>query len=207
MPRLRFLVVLACFLICSMRAEAAPAPIVFDFEDGLQGWELHGAATRVQTQVLGGEWAIFGDGVVQGEGGPLGRAFMSTIVDLTDIAFVSLDQFLVDGNDDGLLFFITVQEGSHLSPFFAVGFFFEALDPGNPSLRRTADIRSIAGSGSFPVSISWGNDPDFPSTEELPPPLVAFIDNITFHPVPEPGTLTLLAGSLVALVIARRRIV
>ena len=41
---------------------------------------------------------------------------------------------------------------------------------------------------------------------EIPPePLVAFIVNITFHPVPEPGTLALLAGSLMALVIARRR--
>ncbi len=35
----------------------------------------------------------------------------------------------------------------------------------------------------------------------------AFIDNITFHPVPEPGTLGLLAVSLGALVIYRRRIV
>ncbi len=209
MPRSRAPAIsaLLALLGLALPVQAAPAPIVFDFEDGLQGWELHGAATRVQTQVLGGEWAIFGDGVVQGEGGPLGRAFMSTIVDLTDIAFVSLDQFLVDGNDDGLLFFITVQEDSYLLPFFAVGFFFEVLDPGNPSLRRTADIRSIAGSGSSTVSMSWGNDPDLPSTGELPPPLVAFIDNITFHPVPEPGTLGLLAASLAALMIYRRRIV
>ncbi len=35
--------------------------------------------------------------------------------------------------------------------------------------------------------------------------LLAFIDNITFHPVPEPGTFGLLVFSLVALVIARRR--
>ncbi len=36
-------------------------------------------------------------------------------------------------------------------------------------------------------------------------PFVAFIDNITFHPVPEPGTLALLAFGLATLVIARRR--
>ena len=48
----------------ALPAQAAPAPIVFDFEDGLQGWELHGAAFRLPTQILGGEWAIFGDGIV-----------------------------------------------------------------------------------------------------------------------------------------------
>ena len=35
----------------------------------------------------------------------------------------------------------------------------------------------------------------------------SFIDNITFHPVPEPGTLGLLAVGLVALGIYRRRVV
>ena len=41
------------------------------------------------------------------------------------------------------------------------------------------------------------------------PPIsvVAFIDNITFHPVPEPSTLALLAVCLAALMIYRRRIV
>ncbi len=62
MLSLRYLPVLACYVIFSLPAHAAPAPIVFDFEDGLQGWELSGSAQRVQTQVLGGEWAIFGDG-------------------------------------------------------------------------------------------------------------------------------------------------
>ena len=36
--------------------------------------------------------------------------------------------------------------------------------------------------------------------------VLAFIDNITFHPVPEPGTLTLLALSLAALLIVRVQI-
>ncbi len=38
---------------------------------------------------------------------------------------------------------------------------------------------------------------------QLPSP----IDNITFHPVPEPGTLALLAVSLGTLAIARRWVV
>ncbi len=50
----------------ALPVRAAPAPIVFDFEDGLQGWTLVLAAQRVQTQSLGGEWAIFGDAFVKG---------------------------------------------------------------------------------------------------------------------------------------------
>ena len=52
--------VLAVVLLAPTPAHAGT--IVFDFEDGLQGWELFGSAQRVQTQLLGGEWAIFGDG-------------------------------------------------------------------------------------------------------------------------------------------------
>ncbi len=48
----------------ALRVQAAP--IIFDFEDGLQGWELHGSAERVQMQGPGGEWAIFGDRLVKG---------------------------------------------------------------------------------------------------------------------------------------------
>lgn len=66
-------------------------PIVFDFEDGLQVWELYGAATRVQTHVLGGEWAIFGDGLLPGE------ASISVEMDLTGIASISVKQFFADG--------------------------------------------------------------------------------------------------------------
>ncbi len=36
---------------------------------------------------------------------------------------------------------------------------------------------------------------------------LGFIDNVTFHPVPEPGTLGLLAVSLVALGMYRRWVV
>ena len=39
-------------------------PVVFDFEDGLQGWVPDGAVPRLQTQVLGGQWPILGDGLI-----------------------------------------------------------------------------------------------------------------------------------------------
>ncbi len=53
MPRLRApaLSALTVLLGLALPVQAAPAPIVFDFEDGLQGWELSGSAQRVQTQV------------------------------------------------------------------------------------------------------------------------------------------------------------
>ena len=75
----------------ALPVQAAPAPIVFDFEDGLQGWELHGGATRVQTQVLGGEWAIFMDNLVNG--------FVSIsmkVEELQAVGPVSFDQLIID---------------------------------------------------------------------------------------------------------------
>ncbi len=153
----------------------------------------------MQTQILGGEWAIFGDGFVAGE------AAISIEIDLTGIAFVSLEQSFVEGNEDGLRCLITFR-GSFGSPGFSFLFPLEALDPAKPGVRTTQDIRVEEEiSGSFPVPISWGPDPEIPSTGGRRQPLVAFIDNITFHPVPEPGTLALLAVSLAALLIARHR--
>ncbi len=186
----------------ALPAEAAPAPIVFDFEDGLQGWTLGGSAQRVQTQILGGEWAIFGDGFVSPPGGfelggPTGT-FLSTSIDLTGIASISVEQFFVDGTEDGLLFFriLRLIENITISTVERL----DVVQPGNPSL-RAADV------GLFPgvreLGFFWGfeSPPDV-----LLPPVVAFIDNITFHPVPEPSNLVLLAFSLGAILIAQRRI-
>jgi hypothetical protein len=75
----------------------------------------------------------------------------------------------------------------------------EVIEPGNPSL-RAVDVISITGVGE--VGFFWG----FVSESVTLPPIVGFIDNITFHPVPEPSTLGLLAVSLATLVIGRRRI-
>ena len=141
--------------------EAAPAPIVFDFEDGLQGWELHGAATRVETQVLGGEWAIFLDGLIEG------GAWIFITGDFQTVGSVTFDQLIVDGS------------GSLV-----------------PVLRGVALVNN-----TFTDFIEIG----FPVVQGgIPPePLVAFIDNITFHPVPEPSALALLAVGLAVLAIGR----
>ena len=172
---------------------ASPPPsyaaIVFDFEDGLQGWELVGAVTRVQTQVLGGEWAIFGDGFIES------GASISIEMDFSDIASVSVEQLFVDGSGDGL-FLIAFFRGDFA---FAVGLEVDVIEPGNPSL-RAVDVSRFT--GPLELGIGWGFD-----SELGPGPIVAFIDNITFHPVPEPSPLALLASGLVALVIYRRRIV
>ncbi len=174
----------------ALPAQAAPAPIVFDFEDGLQGWELGGAAQRVQTQVLGGEWAIFGDGQVGA------RASMSIEMDLTDIASISVEQFLIAGDEDGLRSLRFTEIIGHTIIVHLESF--DVIESGNPSV-RALDVSSLT--GVRPIEFIWG----FGSGTEPPLRIVAFIDNITFHPVPEPGTLGLLAGSLAALVIARRR--
>ncbi len=178
-----------------MRAEAAPAPIVFDFEDGLQGWELHGSAQRVQTQVLGGEWAIFGE--TSGER----RASIEAVIDLTHIAAISWTQ-LYTGTEDRTTFlgvsFDDSSSGLQVAPVVSL--------PGpdeNPGTRRSDVPRSEEAPfiGPSRVRVFWllFQRPD------LPGPSVGLIDNVTFHPVPEPSTLALLAVSLAVFGIARRR--
>ena len=80
MPKLGCLAGWTLLITVGLPLPSHGVPIVFDFEDGLQGWELHGSAQRVQTQVPGGEWAIFGDGFLE-EG-----AFISIPLDLVTSA-------------------------------------------------------------------------------------------------------------------------
>ncbi len=185
-------------------AQAAPAPIVFDFEDGLQGWTLGGSAQRVQTQILGGEWAIFGDGFVSPPGGfelggPTGT-FLSTSIDLTGIASISVEQFFLGGSEDGLLFFeIVIIENIVLGLVDRL----DVVQPGNPSL-RAVDVSLFT--GVHELGFFWGFEGFESPPDVLLPPVVAFIDNITFHHVPESSSWFLLSLGIAGVVMIRRKL-
>ncbi len=164
MPRLRAPAISALIVLLGLAlpVQAAPAPIVFDFEDGLQGWELHGGATRVQTQVLGGEWAIFMDNLVNG--------FVSIsmkVEELQAVGPVSFDQLIIEGSG------VFVVRG----------------------------IGLIANASAIFIGVNI-----LPATGPPPPPMVAFIDNITFHPVPEPSSWLLLSLGIAGVVMIRRKL-
>lgn len=190
--------------LLALALPAGAAPIVFDFEDGLEGWELHGSAQRLQTQLLGGEWAIFGDGSVEG------AAFIQIYMDLTDIAFISVEQFFVDGDEDALTLRLLNCPGGFNGPICMYSDrTFRAVGPGNPN-RRSLNLKWIT--GPTRLDISWIDVdvrvPPWPFPTPRPPLVfpshVAFIDNITFHRVPEPATLVLLALGMVGVAGLRR---
>jgi hypothetical protein len=168
-------------------------PIVFDFEDGLQGWELHGSAQRVQTQMLDGEWAIFGDGVVHD-----GTAIF-TEIDLTPVASICIEQFYA-GDTASEDHFLMIGLYPVADPFAGASFdLTDSPDPfASPGIRTFALNRSarFPFKGAHIVSVLWGRRWEQFYPEGLPPDLyLGFIDNITFHPIPEPAHLDL-AGLL-----------
>ena len=207
------LLALGWFIAAPLSAQAAPAPIVFDFEDGLQGWELSGSTQRVQTQLLGGQWSILGDGLITDEttGLPL-DVFISRDIDLTGIASVSVDQFFLAGDERGLVATPNFGGIDLIENIFVgtLGFGpFDASDPfTNPSL-RTASMRSFEGmrlEGVHRVEIHWNIQPEVQRIPEELPAIVAFIDNITFHPVPEPSSWLSLGMGIAGVVMIHRKL-
>ncbi len=214
---------LLAFCIPTASAQAAPSPIVFDFEDGLQGSELHGSALRVQTQILGGQWAIFGDGFIEDEGTGLSLpglslldTFISLDVDLTGIASISVEQFFLDGDQASLvaspMFLIGIDLIENIIIGSEPGFGpFDTVDPSaNPSV-RTARLMAFEGmilEGVHTVGVHWNLLPSIQREigEATPLAIVAFIDNITFHPVPEPSSWLLLSLGIAGVVMIRRKL-
>ncbi len=203
--------VLIVLLAFPLYAQAAPAPIVFDFEAGLQGWELGRTAQRVQTQVLGGEWAILGDGPANG------GASISIEIDLTDIASVSVEQFSASE--------------SPVTPWWRSFLILGVSGPSGgqvtwltfPSEANPNTISSGLGrfEGVYTIEFHWWPSNAHPHCIPhpcAPPPddyLLGFLDNITFHPVsesssrllaPEPSSWLLLSLGIAGMVMIRRKL-
>ncbi len=227
MPHRLFPVLCAALLLAmGSGAQATPyvpdfsnGPIVFDFEDGLQGWELAGSAERVPTDALGGDWAILGDGLDP----PAVDYFptgMYLQLDLTNVAAISFDVSFAGtgGRPEGFLIPALSRHPQNPIPEF-----FIPLDPeipgGNPA-SQSMDASDRWGDGIVAfywadpricdelvtitpgITLCAGGSPPL----ESPTALLGFIDNITLHPVPEPGLGGLVLGSLaVVWALARRR--
>jgi hypothetical protein len=207
------------FLLWPVRASATP--IVFSFEDGLQGWELDGSAQRIQTQVLGEEWAISGDGLVED------GASISIEIDLTEIASVSLEQFFAGdaaaGTDFLQIWFrrldLPEPGPGPIDELQTEMIGWDLRDTSNPSENPGLRVAPVPRSSSFPlegvheVKIKWGVSPFVCTNPPLechivepdsPDDFLGFVDNITFHEIPEPSTTLLLALGLAGIAGMRR---
>jgi hypothetical protein len=149
--------------------------------------------------VLGGEWAIFGDGLVDAFDIP---TFISMETDLTEVVRISVDEFAVS---DFLVklgastIFLNDGVGDPIShPPFGV-----PVEPGANPGTWTFDVSHLV--GFHEIAVHW--EPLSPGSCTPPCPAIStyFIDNITFHPIPEPTTLVLIGLGVVGLAVLRRR--
>ncbi len=117
-------------------------------------------------------------------------------MDLTDIASISLEQFFISGDEDGLWLFRGPEDS--MGGIFTS---FAVIEPGNPSL-RAVDVSRLT--GVYFLQVWWGFD--VPPWGSLPGPIVAFIDDITFHPVPEPSSWLSLSLGIAGVMTMRKKL-
>lgn len=178
MPRLRAIAASALIGLLGLALPARAAPIVFDFEDGMQGWITHGGATRVQTDILGGDWAI----LIDTEGLPDGWFPFANIIHTPGLRAFSVEYFLTEQTTvqvtlAGPLPFVDVSAQIHLE---------------RPPGHLVWGPVPFAVPAPLFVGLSVGRVP-------------AYVDNIIFYTVPEPKTAGLLSLCLAMLLALRGR--
>ena len=198
---------LGALLLALGAPSGALGALVFDFEDGLQGWSVSGSVTRVPTQVLGGSYAIFGDGLWRGEPSPRlipESNLLSQVFDLSHYGRMTVEFHYAGGFEDvDATAFLRVGAVRVAGDFIVVDSF-DVLGMTRTSERSgtvTFDLGGI--SADTPVGIQWGifGPPlcdSGPCTELPSDAAIGFIDNITFLPEPA-GVLLLAAAGLVGI--------
>lgn len=179
--------------------------MVFDFEDGLQGWTPSGAAERTNTSILGGEWSILGDGVASGH---TGSASIHAVIDLTNVSAVSVEQFFL-GETATTSDFLTIRitpDNAHgtitaYDPWGAYRQLFSGDSESDPSTRTIVFDPMFA--GPLTVQIIWGWFCLFCDPLTYAAELTGYLDNVTLHLVPEPSLMLLGSAAVVALVFRR----
>jgi hypothetical protein len=181
----------------ALTRDASGTPLVFDFESDRQGWTL-GTVQRVSGAPLGGDFAIFGEGS-EGEAPIDTGPFMWLELDLSGYSALTFSQFLVSPSDP-IVNFVSLSIRPVPDPGGLFGFdpgvslFATAEDPTpNPDL-RSVDLSNFA--GLHRVTFLW-------TTVNLTP-YSGFVDDVTFHPIPEPSTAVLLSLGLALLAAAAR---
>jgi hypothetical protein len=195
---------------------------VFDFEDGLQGWHPCGSAERVSTGVLGGDWAVFGDGlaglpVPPTDPGGAARLLLE-IEPIREVEWIEVDLFFLGTYADLVPDVVVVAQLNALSEEGFVDAVFPvrllAPDPTtrmtNPGRRVLAIPEVIRGQRLIGVDLQWslGSCVSFPPSDtclglEGPNRLSALIDNVTFLPEPDSQPAVILLT--LALVAYRRK--
>ena len=176
-------------------------PVIFDFEDGLQGWTTDGSAQRVKTQILGGEWAIFGDGltftvVEVDEDISIARFDTSLLleVDLTDVGSITIEHFFAGAptspKDFMRLARLELVQGIEVATPIPL-----TASDSNPGL-SVAELSHLV--GVHELVLLWGCNLicGFPQPPPDPGKALGFVDNITLIPEPEPGSLLLAVVAL-----------
>lgn len=172
-------------------------PVVFDFENELEPWELWGHAVRVPTDALGGEWAIFGDG-----------GHMHILVESAYPFAIQPGAAFPDPLDD-------VRIGLEVScsggVCCAVG---SCEPPYDPSDLGTAIGTTTVRSYGFEITHAPDGSASVVDPLELEyfgrvrltlkPWPSGFLDDITFTLVPEPSGMVLVGCALAVLVVLRR---